>query len=70
MANATWALLLAMMDDAGSEEEFRQLPPMEQAHIMTSQIVRNRLMEIVGDALQAEAECLMKIKTKTTWRKS
>jgi hypothetical protein len=58
MANATWALLMAMLEDAGSGDKFRQLPPAEQAHIMTSQIVRNRLAEIVGDALQAEAECL------------
>jgi hypothetical protein len=58
MTDATWALLLAMLDDAGSGEKFRQLPPMEQAHIMTSQIVRNRLMDIVRDALQAEADYL------------
>jgi hypothetical protein len=58
MTDATWALLMAMMDDAGSGEKFRQLPPMEQAHIITSQIVRNRLMDIVRDALQFEAEYL------------
>jgi hypothetical protein len=62
MANATWALLLAMMDDAGNGEIFRQLPPNEQAHIMTSQIVQNRLTEIIGDALWAEAECLRELK--------
>jgi hypothetical protein len=58
MTDATWALLMAMLDDAGSGDKFRQLPPAGQAHIMTSQIVRNRLMEIIGDALQAEAEYL------------
>jgi hypothetical protein len=58
MTDATWALLMAMMDDAGNGEKFLQLPPMEQAHIMTSQIVRNRLMDIVRDALQAEADYL------------
>jgi hypothetical protein len=58
MTDATWALLMAMLDDAGSGEKFLQLPPMEQAHIITSQIVRNRLMDIVRNALQAEADYL------------
>jgi hypothetical protein len=47
-----------MLDDAGSGEEFRQLPPMEQAFIMGSPLVRDRLLDIVRDTLQAEVEYL------------
>jgi hypothetical protein len=58
MVDATKALLEVMLEDAGSLEKFVCLPPMEQAHIMGSPIVRNRLLNIVGEVLQSEAERL------------